>query len=486
MHITFSDDQYYDAIVSRDKRFNNRFFFGVISTGIYCRPGCSSKTPNRENCRFFSTTKLAELAGYRSCLRCRPEQTRNMNGSYGFSFLVQRLMNYVDNNLLIEYGITLTAKQLKVSKRHLQRIFRGEFGIPLIQFIQIQRLLLAKDLLSTASLSVTEVALMAGFGSIRHFNTLFKAQFQLTPTQFRQIENTKKHASSITFKLNYKSPMDWQLLTQFIRLHAIPSVEQINNDVYYRTVRLFHKNQWYTGWVSVELLPNLSALKVTLDIELVPVILLVLKRISRLFDLACFPQIIEKALRQLPNAQACLRIPGTFDGFELALKAILAQYFSTEAISPIMERFVSHFGQQQSTPFLTLSHTFPDPNKIQAIKVEEIVDLGIPHLCAKTFIELSQVIIKNKLSLSLDDNFSESIEQLRALSGMSEWAVQCIAMHALLWPDALPITDSGSVKILGTDLSECTPSDIDIYRPWRAYVAMYLYSKMKKAIDKSI
>lgn len=465
--------QHYRAIRSHDPRFDGHFFFAVNSTGIYCRPVCTAKAPKPENCLFFPNATAAEAAGFRPCLRCRPELISGNASINAVTCLVQRALSFIEDGFLDDAYLNELAKELQITGRHLRRIFQAELGVTPIKFSQTQRLLLAKRLLTDTGLPITEVAFAAGFHSLRRFNALFKNHYGLNPTNFRQTITVQKSADSLIFELHYQPPLDWKLLLEFISARSIPMCEEINNGIYRRIVRIYHGNQWHTGWFSVYLLPNLCVLQVTLDIKLIRVILPVIKRIKRLFDLTCHPNAIEEVLGSSFMPNSGLRVPGAFEGFEIAIQTILSQQIPIKTVRAIIEQFVTYFGEPQSTPFPDLTHAFPDPERLASTSVEEISSLGITPACSKEIISLAQAIVDKHLVLSPDADVSRTLEQLRSLLTIDECSVQYIVMRSLSWPDAFPISDKTLMKTLGVSSSIEAQECAKTWQPWRSYAAMH-------------
>ena len=253
---------------------------------------------------------------------------------------------------------------------------------------------------------------------------------------------------------------------------------QINKGVYRRIVRLYHGNQWHTGWFSVKLLLNLRVLQVTLDIKLIRVILPVIKRIKQLFDLTCHPSAIEEALGPLASSNLGLRVPGAFDGFEVAIQTILSQQIPVKTIRTVIGRFVAYFGEPQPTPFLGLTHAFPDPGCLARASIKEISSLGITPVCSKEIIALAPAIVNKHLVLSPDADISRTLEQLRSLLTLDECSIQYIVMRSLSWPDAFPISDKNLMKTLGVSSSTEAQERAKLWQPWRSYAAMHLWSKL--------
>ncbi|MBY0500447.1 MAG: helix-turn-helix domain-containing protein [Alphaproteobacteria bacterium] len=474
----FNQAQYYQAVCSRDSRFDGSFFFGVSSTGIYCRPVCPVKTPNLENCIFFLNAAAAEAAGFRPCLRCRPELIPGNASVDAADRLTQNALSLIEDGFLNDTNVANLAKELGVTDRHLRRVFHEALGVNPIKFVQTQRLLLAKRLLTDTTLPITEVTFAAGFNSLRRFNTLFKSRYTLSPTQFRKHINIQQSLNSLSFKLNYRPPLDWLSLLNFINERAIPRTEEVFNGVYRRIVRLYHRNQWHIGWITAELLTNPPVIQVIIDIKLTQVIFPVLKYIKKLFDLTCSPEKIILALGPLAKSRTGLRVPGAFDGFEVAVQTILAQKETKKTTDTVVEKFVNYFGEPHPTPFATLTHAFPIPKRIALASIEEISALGIPQFKAEVIVILAQAVERKNLDLIPYADTVSTIEQLRSLPGINEESVQYITMRALSWPDAFPLCNKDLAKALGIRSTRIAHNITKTWQPWRSYAAIYLMSKL--------
>ncbi len=350
----------YRAMRARDTRFDGRFFVAVSSTRIYCRPVCTVKPPRRENCRFFPSAAAAELEGYRPCLRCRPELAPGNSSIDATSRLAQAAASLIEDGTLNGAGVDGLAVRLGISERHVRRAFGAEFGVSPVAFAQTQRLLLAKRLLTDTRLPVTEVALASGFNSLRRFNALFKERYRLNPKQLRRAVPVQSSADTLRFELSFRPPYDWPALLAFLAARAIPGVEAVEGRAYWRTVCL----PSCRGWIEIAASPRKPALQVTISASLARAVPLVLARVKSLTDLACHPAEVAKALGPLAAKDPGVRVPGAFDGFEVAVRAILGQQVSVAAARTLAGRFAAAFGTPLATPFAVLAGTFPAPGRI--------------------------------------------------------------------------------------------------------------------------
>lgn len=467
---------YYQAVLTRDPRFDGAFFVGISTTKIYCRTVCPAKRPRQENCTFYPSAAAAEQAGFRPCLRCRPELAPGNARIDAVSRIAAAAFNRIEDGVLTEIGVEELAAEMGISDRHLRRVIHSEFGVSPIQLAQTQRLLLAKRLLTDTNLSVTEIAFASGFSSLRRFNSLFKERYRLNPTDLRQARTWEIPSQTFFCELAYRPPLDWEALINFLVIkRAVPGVETVEGDRYLRTVAW--KN--HRGWIAVEPLPLKHVLRVELSASLAPALLPTLARVKRLFDLAADPQQIAAHLGSLAAANPGLRVPGTFDSFEMAVRAILGQQISVKAAATLAGRFVAKFGERIETPFAALTHLPPTAERIAIAAPEELIALGIISRRANSILALARAIALGELVLEPKANSQETIAQLKKLPGIGEWTAQYIAMRALSCPDAFPHTDLGIYKALNENNPLRVLQLAEAWRPWRSYAAMHLWKSLE-------
>ena len=472
-----NSDTCYKALQTHDVRFDGVFFVGVSSTGIYCRNVCTAKLPRRENCAFFGSAAAAERAGYRPCLRCRPELAPGNARIDSVQRLAAAAADRIESGALTEMGVDALARQLGVSDRHLRRIIQSEFGVSPIELAQTQRLLLAKRLLTDTRLPVIEVAYASGFRSLRRFNALFRERYRLNPTDLRKGTPVESVSETLLCELAYRPPLDWESLLHFLVGHASRGVEAQDGTRYVRTVAY----KAHRGWLAVWDVPEKSALRVELSAALAPVLLPVLARVKHLFDLAAEPQQIASHLGVLAVNHPGLRVPGAFDGYEMAVRAILGQQISVKAASTLSGRFAAAFGEPITTPFDSLTHLTPTAERVAAATAQDIAALGIVGARANSILALSQAAAAGEIALEPGANVNETIEKLQKLPGIGAWTAQYIAMRALAWPDAFPHTDLGIVKALQVENPKQVLALAEAWRPWRAYAAMHLWKTLEKS-----
>lgn len=477
-------DQCYQAVLTRDSRFDGRFFVAVKTTRIYCRPICKVKTPLRRNCNFFSHAAAAEAAGYRPCKRCRPELAPGNSPMEVSSQLARSTASRIGQDFLADHSLANLAQQLGVTDRQMRRAFRNEFGVSPVEFWQTQRLLLAKQLLTDSNLPVLSVALASGFQSLRRFNVLLKSRYRMTPTELRK-RHRKPAADNLpefSLRLSYRPPLDWERLLIFLTPRAIPQVEGVANGIYFRTVHVRRQEREFAGFIQVRHDHDQHVLSVQLSDSLLPVCSTVLERIRRLFDLQADPVAINAVLGPLASDRPGLRVPGSFDGFEMSVRAILGQQISVAAASTLAVRLAQRFGTPLRTPLPSLTRLFPAPQQIASSRKEEIGKLGITGRRAETLIALARAVSSGQLPLEPGHRVEETLGALRKIPGIGEWTAQYIAMRALSWPDAFPHTDLGLRKALGENNPRKILAMTEQWRPWRAYAALHLWSRLEKKL----
>jgi AraC family transcriptional regulator of adaptative response / DNA-3-methyladenine glycosylase II len=484
--MTLDPNTCYRALKARDARFDGRFFVAVSSTRIYCRPVCTVKPPRRENCRFYPSAAAAESGGYRPCLRCRPELAPGNASVDATSRLAQAAASMMEDRTLDEEGLDSVATRLGITDRHLRRAFGAEFGVSPVEFAQTQRLLLAKRLLTDTVLPVTEVAFASGFGSVRRFNALFKQRYRFQPGQLRKHMHGRGAVASdaLNFELSFRPPYDWPAVSAFLAARAIAGVESVEAGRYRRTVRIGvdgkPSSEAMRGWIEVSLSPKKPALRVAVSASLAKALPPVLSRVKALMDLSCNPAEIARALGALAKGRPGLRVPGAFDGFEMAVRAILGQQVSVVAARTVVGRFAAAFGDPVDTPFELLNRIFPMAERVAELPYGRIARLGMPGARARSVIALARAVADGKLVLMPNADIEATLDQLRALPGVGEWTAQYIAMRALAWPDAFPHTDLVVKKALGETDARKVLAAGEVWRPWRAYAVMHLWNSLTK------
>jgi len=470
-------DQCYRALCTHDARFDGRFFVGVGSTGIYCRPVCTARTPLRRNCSFFPSAAAAEAKGFRPCLRCRPELAPGFSTVDAQRRLAQAAASRIEDGSLAGRGLEAVAARLGVTSRHLRRVFGEEFGVSPIEYAQTQRLLLAKRLLTDTRMPVIEVALASGFASLRRFNAAFRERYRMTPGELRR-DAAQRPLERLDFDLAYRPPYDWESMLAFLAKRAIPGVEEVHRNAYRRTVRI-GDGKPVTGWIEVAPSSRRHALRIGASASLARVIPPLLARVKQLFDLSAHPEEIAAVLGPLAEGTPGLRLPGAVDGFELAVRAVVGQQVTVRAASGIAGRIAHAFGEPLATPFPGLTHLFPAPARIAACDAGEIARVGVIGARARAIVALAQAIDAGRLRLEPSERVESTLEALAALPGVGPWTAQYIAMRALAWPDAFPHPDVAVLKAMGETKGTRAVERAEAWRPWRSYAVLHLWKSLE-------
>ena len=481
----------YRAISTRDARFDGRLFVGVKTTRIYCRPICPARIPKFENVSFYASAAAAQEAGFRPCLRCRPEISPDLAFWRGTSNTVSRALALIESGGLDDDDVEGLASRLGVGGRQLRRLFRQHVGASPIAVAQTRRVLLAKQLIHETSLPMAEIALASGFNSVRRFNETFRELFGRPPAALRRIrDKTRREAGALSVRLPYRPPYDWDAMLSFLSARAIPGVEIVAGDSYRRTIAI-GKN---SGVISVE-----PADKNRIDVRVrfpdMAALPSIIARVRRVFDLAADPDTIgahlalDPALAPLVKARPGLRVPGAWDGFELAVRAIFGQQITVPAATKLLGRLVQAFGDQLPAAAREegFSRLFPSAKRVARA---DLATLGMPGARARAVTSLAQAICADPAVFSRGASLEDAIVKLRSLPGIGEWTAQYIAMRELREPDAFPAADIGLLRAM-TDGDGRRPSPSELlshserWRPWRAYAALHLWAAGVKAATLS-
>jgi AraC family transcriptional regulator of adaptative response / DNA-3-methyladenine glycosylase II len=471
--------QCYAALAAHDARFDGVFFTGVRTTGIYCRPICPARLPAADRCEFFARAAEAERAGYRACWRCRPELAPGNAVVDAPSRLARSAWARIEAGFLNDHSLEELGRALGVTARHLRRVMEAEFGISPIELAQTRRLALAKQLLHDTRMSMVDVAFAAGFGSVRRFNALFQERFKRRPSSVRRERgNGAPDADAITLRLDFRPPFDWEALLGFLRARAIPGVEAVDAGEYRRTVAL----DGHVGWVAVGAEPGRNRLRARVALSLAPKLMEVAARLRGLFDLDARPDVISRhlgldpALRPLLAARPGLRVPGAFDGFELAIRAVLGQQVSVRAATTISGRLVDRFGQEVTPDRDGISRTFPPAERMAEATVAQVRKIGVPEKRARTIVALARLAAGGRLDLSPGGDPETVVAALQTVPGIGPWTAHYLALRALRWPDAFPAGDLALRRALGLDTARAAERRSLPWRPWRAYAVVHLWS----------
>ena len=482
------DDSRYLALCSRDARFDGQFFTGVTSTGIYCRPVCAVRTPRREHCRFFTLAAQAESAGFRPCLRCRPEvapQALAWSVQDASSILVQQALRLIDTPQAWDtpegLGVARLAQRLGVSDRHLRRIFEAALGVSPLQYLQTRRLLLAKQLLTDTRLPVTQVALSSGFGSVRRFNAAFATHYGLNPSQLRRAGAPAAPGDAGlcgSIRLAYRPPLDVPALLAFFAQRQFTGVECADpaNGTLRRTVRLQAGSRELTGWMAARFDTARHQVWLQTSEHLAPALAQVIARVRAMLDLDADPAAIHAVLGAAFPGTEGLRVPGAFDGFELAVRAVLGQQITVAAARTLGQRLVERLGEPVATPWPDLQRLFPSPATLAQAEGEVLGQLGIVRQRQAAIVALARAVDCGQLALHPGADVAATTQALCQLPGIGDWTAQYIALRALRWPDAFPAGDVALHKALGVQgqpqPARAATALAQAWRPWRGYAVL--------------
>jgi AraC family transcriptional regulator, regulatory protein of adaptative response / DNA-3-methyladenine glycosylase II len=481
-------DVCYRALQARDARFDGHFFIAVLTTKIYCRPICPARQPRRENCLFMPSAAAAHGAGFRPCLRCRPEISPNLLGRLEpGSTVFDRALSAIAAGALDEAGVKELAAQLAVSDRHLRRLFTDRLGASPVAVAQTRRILFAKQLIDETTLSMTEVGMAAGFPSIRRFNDAMQKTYQKPPSDLRKTQASTTAISktpNIALKLPFSPPYDWPTLVKFLAGRAMPGIEVVTIDSYQRTIAIEQSHgiiEVRPVWGENYLIANIQFPKVTALAQIV-------ERLRRVFDLSANTTLISAHLASDPYLASIvrlgsgLRVPGAWDGFELAVRAILGQQISVAAATTLASRLVAAYGEPLVAGDISwaspeLRFVFPRPELLIG---EDLTKLGMTGARSRAITALAATMTENPDPLRGFETLEDAIKQLCKLPGIGEWTAHYIAMRSLREPDAFPTSDLALLKAMEKREQPMTKARLselaEAWRPWRAYAAMYLWS----------
>jgi AraC family transcriptional regulator of adaptative response / DNA-3-methyladenine glycosylase II len=466
---------------SRDARFDGRFFIAVTTTGIYCRPICPVRAPKDQHIRYYATAAAAEAAGYRPCLRCRPEASPGTPAWLGTSGLVSRALRLIGEGALDDDGVDALADRLGVTARHLRRLFLQHLGATPLDVALTRRVHFAKKLVDETTLPFGEIAFAAGFGSLRRFNGQMRRTFERTPTELRRLARSAAacDAGCYRFRLAYRPPYDWDGVLAFLRARATAGVEAVDAATYRRTIVFDGKS----GVIDVGRLDSGTALGLEVRFPDPRALLTIVERVRRIFDLAADPAIIAQQLRVDPLLGRAIarhpgvRTPGAWDGFELSVRAILGQQVSVSAATTVAGRVAALFGSPVSGDG-GLSRLFPTPAQLATAPIERA---GVMPARADTIRSLARGVMSGAVDLTWSADSRAAVAALVALPGIGRWTAEYIAMRALGEPDAWPSGDLVLRRVAGGVSARELDRRADAWRPWRAYAVMLLWQGESEA-----
>lgn len=490
-------DACYRALAAHDARFDGSFFTGVTSTGIYCRPVCRVRTPRRENCRFFTLAAQAESAGFRPCLRCRPELAPGAAGTVwsmhdAAASLAHEAARRLDDPAHWRAAasdsaaapVQRLAAQMGISDRHLRRVFEGAFGVSPLQYLQTRRLLAAKQLLADTDLPVAEVALAAGFASLRRFQAAFLAHYGLAPVAVRRekapsAERAGTAAPVAQARLAYRPPYAVAGMLAFLKRHLVAGVEAMvdtpTGPAYQRALAP-RGAAGPSGWLQLQFDEAHSQVLLQVGDSLLPVLPTVIRQVRALLDLDADPAAIDTLLGPYFPGMAGWRVPGSFDGFELAVRAVLGQQVTVAAACTFANRLAARYGAPLATPHDGLLRLFPTPAALAAADSDTLGGLGIVRQRQGAIQALARAVADGSLVLEPGSPPAPAIAALVALPGIGDWTAHYIAMRALAWPDAFPAGDVALQQAMGVRAlprpAKAAEAASQVWRPWRSYAVL--------------
>lgn len=465
----------YRAMTERDARYDGCFFAAAATTGIYCRPICRGRLPRRENCRYYPTAAAAEASGYRPCLRCRPELAPGNASGDLRRRIAASAAALMKDGLQEGAGVEILATRLGVTATQLCKVFRDEFGASPVEYRRTHRMLLAKRLLTDTTLSVAGIASVAGIHGPRRLEALYRERYRLRPSLLRQNPGRPGSGDAIWLEMSYRPPYDWPALAAFLAARSIDGVETANETAYRRIVRFAGAGGARAGWIEVRPDCRRAALRMRIAPSLQEAIPAVLAAAGRMFDLECHPALVAGALGPLSVRRPGLRVPGCFDGFEIAVRAVLGQQISVAAARTLAGRISAAFGMAVESPFAAVRVAFPAAGALAAAGPKKLARLGVLPTRARTIVDLAHATVRGELLLDPGADVESTLSRLRRIAGIGEWTAQYIAMRALAWSDAFPHTDLGVMKALGESSPKRVLEIGEAWRPWRAYAVMHLW-----------
>jgi AraC family transcriptional regulator, regulatory protein of adaptative response / DNA-3-methyladenine glycosylase II len=488
--VTLDFEWCYRAVRSRDCRFDGWIYPAVTSTGVYCRPSCPAITPTRpkrENLRFYPTAAAAQDAGFRACRRCQPDAAPGSPEWDVRADVAARAMRLVDDGVVDREGVAGLAARLGYTVRHLNRVLIAELGAGPLDLARARRANTARLLLETTTLPITYIAYAAGFGSIRQFNDTIRTVLAATPTEVRhraqrnlrggrtaQPAQPTTEAFPVTLRLPYREPYDWTAMWAYLLARIVPGLEEMTGNVYRRTLRLHH------GTGAVELAPMPGHIRAGLRLDdlrdLGPAVARVRRLLHADADPAGAVEVLgsDPVLGPLVRTRPGLRVPGSVDPFETAIRTVVGQQLSIQAARTIAGRLVRLYGTVLSEPIGSLTHTFPT-----AAQLSGTDRLPMPASRGQVVARLAGAVDAGKVDLTTGAERSEVVAQLRQLPGIEPWAAQYVALRGLGDPDVFPVTDPGIRQALATLGLGNHPDVAQRWRPLRSYAAQHLWTTLQ-------
>jgi AraC family transcriptional regulator of adaptative response / DNA-3-methyladenine glycosylase II len=489
------------ALGARDPRFDGIFFVGITTTRVYCRPVCPARVSYHDHRRFFDTAAAAEGAGFRPCLRCRPELAPGRAPMDAVPRLASAAAHRIGAGALNGRSVQDLAREFGVSERHLRRALEREIGVSPVELAQTHRLLLAKRLLADTTLSVTRIAFACGFQSLRRFNSVFLERYRMSPSAVRRAPAQRNgfrdprprpapegpESDLLRLTLAYRAPLAWDVLIGSLAHDASPGVEIVEDGRYGRTIRLEGRTGVVLaqdaggGTMQDDKRGGKTQVNIDISPSLLPVLMPLLARLRQLFDLDAEPAVIDAHLAQgalgdLVRQRPGVRIPGAVDGFEVAFRALLrgsARWGATR--SKLAGRVTSALGDPIDTGIPALTLLAPTAERVADAGTSTLAALGVPPRRAGAVIALARMVAGGTLRLEPGSDVAATRRVLMEIDGVSDRLATTIVMRALHWPDAFPVSDRGLQRAVGISSPRVLRDQAEKWRPWRAYAALHLW-----------
>lgn len=477
--MTLDPDICYRALQSRDRRFDGRFFSGVVTTGIYCRPICPARTPRRENVRYFACAAAAEEAGFRPCLRCRPDVAPGTPAWTGTTATVTRAMRLIEQGLLDEHSLDELSRRLGVGSRHLRRLFVTQLGASPVAVAQTRRAHFARRLIETTRLPMIEIAQGAGYASLRRFNSAIRERFGRTPSELRDRHGRSMPNGHLRLTLAPRAPFDFEGILRFLASRTIAEMDAVEAQTYRRHCRVGDA----VGTIEID--ANEREVALATSDTLVRDLRFVVERVRRMLDLDADSEAIgshlgrDRLLKRLLRRRPGVRIAGSWDPFEVCVRAVVGQQVSVAAASTIMRRIIERFGDRLPTAEGEERLLFPSPETLASVPLE---GLGMPRRRCETIREIARAVASRGIVLDGSTTLDTTVASLTSLSGIGNWTAEYIALRALSEPDAFPAGDLGLRKAAGEGGPPLSERELlrraESWRPWRGYAAMLLWGSL--------
>ncbi|HEY0673595.1 MAG TPA: AlkA N-terminal domain-containing protein [Longimicrobiales bacterium] len=491
------------AVRARDPRFDGVFFVAITSTGVYCRPVCPARVTHPERRRFFPSAAAAEHAGYRPCLRCRPELAPGRALCDAVSRLADAAAQRIAAGALNGRSVGELARDLCVGERHLRRALERQLGVSPLELAQTHRLLLAKRLLADTDLPITRIAFASGFQSLRRFNSVFRERYRMPPNALRRARRAPRtwlrgeEHDLLQLTLSYRPPLAWDALLSWLGEEAIAGVEVIEGRRYGRTIRMqgasgvvFAEDAARDEQMQHDGFGRNAYLRIAVSSSLLPALMPLLAKLRQLFDLDAQPTAIDSHLSQgglgkLARLRAGLRIPGALDGFDAALRVLLSDHMQRGRTGTLIARRLTQvLGEVVSTGFPGLTHLPPGAERIAEAGVAPLTALAIPDRRAAAIVAVARAVAEGRLQLEPGCD-SEATRGALAELGVDDRSATMIVLRALHWPDAFPAEDRELQLSSGACNERALLEMSERWRPWRAYAALHLWRTLEMPLAES-